>query len=112
LPADFHFTEYSQVWRYDYSPVCGRNFNVDIFARAVNPNDYSLIGEIKNRENRRFSREEAVIFERKLVELKLCEQIDRAQGFIFSRCGFTEDAESYCQEKGIACSDDERWLDL
>jgi len=32
-------------------------------------------------------------------------------GFIFSKNGFTKDAEDYCQEKGIACSEDERWLE-
>jgi hypothetical protein len=32
-------------------------------------------------------------------------------GFIFSRSGFTAEAEEYCKEKGIACSEDERWLD-
>jgi hypothetical protein len=44
-------------------------------------------------------------------ELKKLEQIDRAIGFIFSRSGFTGEAEEYCQEKGIACSEDERWLE-
>jgi hypothetical protein len=33
-----------------------------------------------------------------------------ANGFIFSRSGFTKDAEKYCEEKGIACSEDERWF--
>jgi len=32
-------------------------------------------------------------------------------GFIFSRSGFTKEAEDYCKEKGLACSDDERWLE-
>jgi hypothetical protein len=34
----------------------------------------------------------------------------KAVGFIYSRCGFTAEAETYCREKGIACSEDERWL--
>ncbi|HLP59217.1 MAG TPA: hypothetical protein VK186_10325, partial [Candidatus Deferrimicrobium sp.] len=34
----------------------------------------------------------------------------RAVGFIFSRCGFTAEAEEYCREKGIAYSEDEKWL--
>ncbi|MGE5341230.1 MAG: hypothetical protein ACM3SY_07085 [Candidatus Omnitrophota bacterium] len=85
---------------------------MDIFARAANTDDYSLVSEVKNRDNRRFSKEEAIAFERKLAELKLCENIDRVLGFIFSRCGFTEEAENYCKEKGIAYSDDERWLDI
>jgi hypothetical protein len=32
-------------------------------------------------------------------------------GFIFSRKGFTKEAEEYCKEKGIACSEDEKWLE-
>jgi len=39
------------------------------------------------------------------------ENIERLQGFIFSRGGFTKDAEAYCREKGIACSEDDRWLE-
>ena len=50
-------------------------------------------------------------FERKFAEVKKLENLDRAVGFIFSRCGFTKDAQDYCKEKGIACSEDERWLE-
>jgi hypothetical protein len=35
----------------------------------------------------------------------------RAVGFVFSRCGFTAEAKEYCREKGIACSEDEKWLE-
>ncbi|HLP46340.1 MAG TPA: hypothetical protein VK469_10350, partial [Candidatus Kapabacteria bacterium] len=110
LPVDFNFCRYSRVWRYDSSPEYARSFSVDIFARAVQAEDYSLIGEVKGREAKKFSKEEAIDFEWKMVEVKKLEKIDRAVGFIFSRCGFTPEAEEYCREKGIACSDDERWL--
>ncbi|MCP4155093.1 MAG: hypothetical protein GY757_45635, partial [bacterium] len=89
LPADFNFCEYSRVWRYDSSPVYARNFNVDVFARAGNAADYSIIGEVKSRESKRFSKDEAIAFERKLAEVKEQENIARAVGFIFSRSGFT-----------------------
>jgi hypothetical protein len=39
------------------------------------------------------------------------ENLERAVGFIFSRSGFTKEAEEYCRERGIACSEDERWLE-
>jgi hypothetical protein len=110
LPGDFNFCEYSRVWRYDSSPEYSRSFSVDIFARAAQAEDYSIIGEIKSREVKKFSKEEVVTFERKLAEVKKYEHIERAVGFIYSRCGFTAEAEAYCQEKGIACSEDERWL--
>jgi hypothetical protein len=110
LPGDFKFCDYSRVWRYDGSVEFGRNFNVDIFARAVNVGDYSIIGEVKSREVKKFSKEEAAAFAVKFEEVKKLENIERAVGFIFSRCGFTAEAESYCREKGIACSEDERWL--
>ncbi|MDQ1351288.1 MAG: hypothetical protein QG657_1590 [Acidobacteriota bacterium] len=83
---------------------------MDIFARAAAPGDYSIIGEIKNRDARKFSKEEVIDFERKFAEVKKYENIDRAVGFIFSRSGFTNEADEYCKEKGIACSEDERWL--
>ena len=110
LPGDFNFCEYSRVWRYDSSPEQSRSFSVDIFARAVLPGDYSIIGEVKSRDTRKFSKEEAVSFERKLTAVKTLENLERAVGFIFSRSGFTIEAEEYCKEKGIACSEDEMWL--
>jgi len=110
LPVDFNFCEYSRVWRYDSSPEYSRRFNVDIFARSAAPGGYSIIGEVKSRDVKKFSKEEVVEFERKLEGVKKQERIDRAVGFIFSRSGFTKEAEEYCKEKGIAYSDDERWL--
>jgi hypothetical protein len=50
-------------------------------------------------------------FETKFARVKEFENIDRAVGFIFSLSGFTKEAEDYCKEKGIACSEDERWLE-
>jgi hypothetical protein len=111
LPDDFDFCDYSRVWRYDSSPEYARKFSVDIFARADNPGDYSIIGEVKSREEKKFSKEEVVEFEKKFSGVKKQENIDRAVGFIFSRSSFTKDAEEYCREKGIACSEDERWLE-
>jgi hypothetical protein len=84
---------------------------VDIFARSQSPADYSIIGEVKSREAKKFSKEETIEFERKFEHIKNLENIERAVGFIFSRNGFTKEAEDYCREKGIACSEDERWLE-
>jgi hypothetical protein len=110
LPGDFEFCDYSRVWRYDSSPEYARELSVDIFARSQSPGDYAIIGEVKNRDTRKFSKEEAVAFETKFAEVKKLENIERAVGFIFSRSGFTKEADEYCREKGIACSEDERWL--
>ena len=111
LPGDFNFCRYSRVWRYDGSPEYAAEFNVDIFARAETSADYSIIGEVKSREARKFSKEEAAAFEVKFAGVKKLENLDRAVPFIFSRCGFTSDAEAYCREKGIAYSSDEKWLE-
>jgi len=110
LPGDFNFCAYERVWRYDSSPEYSRPFSVDVFARAERPGDYSIIGEVKCRDSRKFSKEEAVDFERKLAAVKKLENIEKAVGFIFSSSGFTREAEDYCRDKGIACSDDEKWL--
>jgi len=111
LPADFEFCDYSRVWKYHSSPEYARIFSVDIFARSVNPDDYSIIGEVKNREFKKFSLDELKEFELKFAEIKKCENLERVVGFIFSHNGFTPEAEEYCKEKGIACSEDERWLE-
>ena len=62
-------------------------------------------------EIKKFSKDEAVEFEKKLAAVKKMENIERAVGFIFSRSGFTKEAEDYCKGKGLACSDDGRWLE-
>jgi hypothetical protein len=111
LPDDFEFCDYSRVWRYDSSPEHARGFSLDIFARAENTGDYSIIGEVKSRVAKKFSKDEVLTFEKKFAEVKKLENISRAQGFIFSRSGFTKEAEDYCLQKGIACSEDERWLE-
>jgi hypothetical protein len=111
LPGDFEFCDYSRVWKYHASPEYSRVFSVDIFARSVNADDYSIIGEVKNREVKKFSLDEVKEFQLKFAEIKKRENLEHAVGFIFSRNGFTKDAEAYCKEKGIACSEDERWLD-
>ncbi len=110
LPADFNFCRYDRVWRYDHSPVYGKGFNVDIYARAIEPGDYSIIGEVKSRTGKKISKKEAIDFQRKFTLIKEHENIDRAIGFIFSRSGFTKEAEQYCRANSIACSEDERWL--
>ena len=111
LPGDFNFCNYSRVWKYHSSPEYTRIFSVDIFARPVNMGDYAIIGEVKSRDSRKFSKEEVMKFQEKFAEVKKLEKIQRAVGFIFSRSGFTAEAEDYCKEKGIACSEDERWLE-
>jgi len=84
---------------------------VDIFARSQAAENYSIIGEVKSREHKKFSRDEVVVFLDKYEKIKKLENLDRVVGFIFSRSGFTKEAEAYCREKGIACSEDERWLE-
>jgi hypothetical protein len=111
LPGDFNFCRYSWVWKYDSTPRYSGRISVDIFARAQSSGNYSIIGEVKSRQAKKFSKEEAVEFERKLARVKELEKIERAVGFVFSRCGFTKDAEVFCKGKGIACSEDERWLE-
>jgi hypothetical protein len=111
LPDDFDFCAYSRVWKYHGSPEYSRVFSVDIFARSLNEDDYSIIGEVKNREVKKFSLDELKEFEAKFAEIKKRENLERVVGFIFSRSGFTAEAEEYCREKGIACSEDERWLE-
>ncbi len=113
LPTDFEFCDYSRVWKYHSSPEYAREFSVDIFARSVKADDYSLIGEVKNRENKKFSLDELKEFELKFTEIKKLENLEQKAvvGFIFSSGGFTKEAEEYCREKGVACSEDERWLE-
>ncbi|MCP5054081.1 MAG: hypothetical protein GY940_43335, partial [bacterium] len=96
LPVDFDFCDYSRVWKYHSSPEYARVFSVDIFARSVKEGDYSIIGEVKNREVKKFSKDEIKEFQLKFAEIKKRENLERVVGFIFSRSGFTKEAEEYC----------------
>ncbi len=111
LPEDFDFCDYSQVWKYHSAPGYSKSFAVDIFARAQDPGAYSVIMEVKSRDTRKFSKDEAVNFEKKAEQLKKFENIDRTVSLVFSRAGFTKEAEAYCKKQGIACSSDEKWLE-
>ncbi len=85
---------------------------MDVLARAAEPNNYSIVGEIKNRDTKKFNKEEAEAFHHKLEIITVRESLDPVIGFVFSRKGFTRDAISFLKASGIAYSDDERWLAL
>ena len=109
LPEEFEFTNYESVWSY-YGTYIGKpDFQVDIFARAKE--GVSIIGEVKNRERDKFSREEAIRFVEKMNTLKEFEHVTNSQGFVFSRSGFTPEALDVFRVHRIAWSEDERWLD-
>ncbi len=112
LPPDFKFCEYSHAWTYRAAVEYSRDFSVDILARAKSPGEYSIIGEVKNRDKKKFSRDEAVVFLEKFDWIKEKENLSPVVGFIFSRKGFTREAETYLQQKGIAYTDNEQWLDV
>ena len=109
LPQDFQFVEYEHVWSYKTARADKRDIWIDLFARA-GKEQYSLIGEVKNRTTKPFSAAEAAEFVQKAQTLQEREQVEKAVLFVFSRHGFTRDALAYFQEHGIAYSDDERWL--
>ncbi len=110
LPPDFRFVEYQTVWTYRYSPIEKRDFQIDVFARAPK-GAYSIIGEVKNRSNRKFNKTEAAAFLEKMAELMSKEGIEKAVGFIFSVKGFTKDTTAFMKTHGVAWSSDGRWLD-
>ncbi len=75
---------------------------MDVPARAAESNNYSIVGEIKNRDTKKFNKEEAEAFHRKLEIIAVRESLDPVIGFVFSRKGFTRDAISFLKAKGIA----------
>ncbi|MDM8522044.1 hypothetical protein QUF80_01630 [Desulfococcaceae bacterium HSG8] len=109
LPDDFKFAEYKTVWSYSASPVHKRDIQIDILAVAADKNDYSLIGEVKNRKSR-FSVKEAREFVKKAGELEELEHIDKSVYFVFSVNGFYKNTLGYLEKHGIARSSDPRWL--
>ena len=114
VPQDFQFVEYEYVWSYKTARPDKQDIWIDIFARAPSTGSgqaYSIIGEVKNRDTKTFSKAEAEEFARKAQTLQEREQIEKAVLFVFSRKGFTKDALAFFQERDIAYSDDEDWLE-
>ncbi|VEN73219.1 conserved hypothetical protein [Candidatus Desulfarcum epimagneticum] len=109
LPDDFAFVEYSTLWSYSASPVHKKDIQVDVFAKAEN-DEYSLIGEVKNRK-KKFSLTEAKAFWTKALEVKELENLDKVLFFVFSAGGFYKIAIDFFKDNGIAWSADKRFLE-
>lgn len=112
LPADFQFCQYESAWTYRTAVIHAKGLTVDILARAASVGNYGIIGEVKNRDTKKFSKEEAAQFLEKFNIIKEKETLTKVIGFIFSRKGFTKEAEAYLQTNHIAYSEDERWIEL
>jgi hypothetical protein len=110
LPQDFNFVWYRSVWSYNASVLYSKDIKVDILAIPAQES-WTVIGEVRNRDIKKFSLEEAKAFQEKVKAVMELEKIDRAVGFVFSRKGFTDEAVEYLTENAFAYSDDERWLD-
>jgi hypothetical protein len=109
LPKNFCFVNYQSVWKYTASPVLSKSFEIDIYAKAGN-DEYSMIGEVKNRLSP-FSLAEASQFFEKANELILLEKVKKYVLFVYSIKGFTKDVIPFLLENKIAWCDDDRWLD-
>lgn len=72
--------------------------------------EYSIVGEVKNRKTKKFSKTEAERFLKKIGELKELEHVGRTVGFVFSLNGFTREAADFFRKHGIAWSENDLWL--
>jgi len=104
-----HEVEYKSVWSYSASPIYKKDIQVDILAIAEN-NDYSLIGEVKNRKAK-FSLKEAKEFFNKAQEVIDLEKVANPILFVFSSGGFFKNTLKYLKDKNFVWSEDERFLE-
>lgn len=105
LPDDFEFVEYQSVWSWSASLMYKRDVQVDVFARAK-ADQYSLIGEVKNRIKPKFSGDEAETFATKASALKELEEISKSLCVVFCQAGFTRGALDFMKANGMAwCKD-------
>lgn len=109
LPPDFNFVEYERVWSWSASPLYQANIQVDIFAKARG-RGYSLIGEVKNRKQRKFDKPEVLQFKAKADQLVKFENVVQALYCVLCRAGFTEEALDCLRENEMAWSEDEGWM--
>ena len=110
LPEKFTFVEYDSIWSYTASPVHKKNIQIDILAHA-GAEQYSLIGEVKNRKAK-FSLKEAKEFFNKAKQVKQMENIDKAIFIIFSSAGFYKNCLKFLTDRQIAYSEDKRLFDI
>jgi len=108
LPDDFEFEDYESVWSYTASPVYKKDFQIDIFADAKT--GYSLLGEVRNKKDKKFSKKDTLEFEAKAKELIKLENVQKPLLFIFSASGFTRTASDYMKDNNIAWTKDKKWL--
>ncbi len=108
LPDDFLFVGYLTIWSYSASPVHKKDIQVDVFAKAKD-DQYSLIGEVKNRKTK-FSLKEAKEFFKKALEVRALENIEKTVFFVFSLSGFYKTAIKFFNDNDIAWSKDKRFL--
>lgn len=109
LPDDFAFVNYESVRSYHSPPLHQPEFQIDVFAQAP-PGSYSLIGEIKHRQEK-FLLKEAEVFVEKTQALMTLEQVQQAVLCVFSAGGFFKNTLQYLTDHQIAYTDDPRWLD-
>ncbi len=109
LPADFRFVDYESVWTYRSSPIEKRDLLIDIYARA-GAGEYAVIGEVKCRDTKKFSKAEAEEFLEKIELLKLLEPVPKSVNIVFSLTGFTKGALDFLKAQNMAWTSDERWL--
>ena len=109
LPEDFRFVRYLSIWSYKASPVHKTDIQVDIFAKGKD-DEYSVIGEVKNRKTK-FSLKEAEEFFEKASDVKRLENVDRAVFFVFSASGFYKNAIKFFTDNNIVFSDNKRFLE-
>ncbi len=109
LPDGFAFVKYDSVRSYSSPPLHQPEFQIDVFAQATS-GQYSLIGEIKNRQDK-FSVKEAETFVENAQALMRLERIENAVLCVFSAGGFYKNTLAYLAEHQIAASDDLRWLE-
>jgi hypothetical protein len=88
----------------------------DIISQGQTNYDYRGVGDnIFDKVFRGVYEKEIREFDVKVIGKEYREAFEKLkkqyQRLIFSRSGFTKEAEEYCKERGIACSEDERWLE-
>ena len=110
LPEDFKFVPYPSIWSYTASPIYQKDIQIDVLARAQEDDEYTLIGEVKNRK-KKFSLKEAKEFFAKAKEVQKLENIHKAMFFVFSISGFYKNTIEFFKDNEIAWSYDERFME-
>ena len=97
---------FEEVYRTRTQMIASRGYQIDVFGLAVEEGEeIGWAVEVRHREDQRFGIEDVRKFLGALESLRKERGLDRICGWVFSRAGFTDEAEVALRQEGVMVSE-------